>query len=83
LYFDNRSAIGPCAPQIAAPAGRSAPVDVPSGEVKLNNEFTVPAPARPSRSISDGDQSVRQTGNGNNGNSKYMMTPVIRVVSVQ
>jgi len=34
----------------------------------------------------DGDQSIKQTGNNNgNGksNSKYMMTPVIRIVSVQ
>ena len=82
LYFDNPSATGPCAPQIAAPAGRSAPVDVPSGEVKLNNEFTVTGSGTTITLDFDGDQSVRQTGNGN-GNGKYMMTPVIRVVSVQ
>ena len=88
LYFDNPSATGPCAPQIAAPAGKSAPVDIPSGEVKLNNEFTVTGSGTTITLDFDGDQSVRQTGSGNgngNGNStgKYMMTPVIRVVSVQ
>jgi hypothetical protein len=36
----------------------------------------------------DGDQSIHQTGSGNgngngNKNGKYMMMPVIRVVSVQ
>jgi len=90
LYFDNASATGPCAPQIAAPAGRSAPVDIPSGEVKLNNEFTVSGSATTITLDFDGDQSVRQTGSGNgngngngNANGKYMMVPVIRVVSVQ
>jgi hypothetical protein len=34
----------------------------------------------------DGDQSVKQTGSDNgkgNSNTKYLMTPVIRIVSVQ
>jgi hypothetical protein len=87
LYFDNPSAAGPCAPQIAAPAGRAAPVDVPSGEVKLNNEFTVSGSATTITLDFDGDQSVRQTGsgngNGNGNNTKYMMVPVIRIVSIQ
>ena len=90
LYFDSPSAGGPCAPVIAAPAGRSAPVDIPSGEVKLNNEFTVSKSATTITLDFDGDQSVRQTGSGNgngngngNANTKYMMVPVIRVVSVQ
>jgi hypothetical protein len=88
IYFDNPSATGPCAPQIAPPAGRSAPVDVPSGEVKLNNEFTLTSAGTTITLDFDGDQSVRQTGSGNgngkgNDNTKYMMSPVIRVVSVQ
>jgi hypothetical protein len=62
-------------------------VDIPSGQVILNNEFTVTSAATTMLLDLDGDQSVRQTGsangNGNgNGNSKYMMSPVIRVVSV-
>jgi hypothetical protein len=67
-------------------------VDIPSGEVKLNHQFSVTAGGSTMLLDFDGDQSVRQTGNGNsngrggsNGGSKmkYMMSPVIRVVSVQ
>jgi len=85
LYFDNASGGAACAPSIAAPAGKSAPVDVPSGEVKLNHEFAITGSATTMLLDFDGDQSVKQTGgNGKgNANTKYMMTPVIRVVSVQ
>jgi hypothetical protein len=94
IYFDASSVGGPCAPQIAPPAGASAPVDIPSGEVKLNNEFTLASAGTTILLDFDGDQSVRQTGSGNgnagngnagngNSNTKYMMVPVIRVVSVQ
>ena len=90
IYFDNASVGGPCAAQIAAPAGQSAPVDIPSGEVKLNNEFTVSGSGTKIVLDFDGDQSVHQTGsvNGNGHgnaptNTKYVMSPVIRVVSVQ
>jgi hypothetical protein len=92
IYFDNASATGPCAPTIAAPAGLSAPVDIPSGQVILNNEFTLTGAGTTITLDFDGDQSVRQTGSGNgngngnggsNGNTKYMMSPVIRIVSVQ
>jgi len=92
LYFDNASATGPCAPQIAAPAGTSAPVEIPSGEVKLNNEFTVASTGTTMLLDFDGDQSVHQTGSDNGsgngrgssgGTTKYMMSPVIRLVSVQ
>ena len=88
LYFDNASSGAACAPSIAAPAGKSASVDVPSGEVKLNHEFTITGSATTMLLDFDGDQSVKQTGsdNGNgkgNGNTKYLMTPVIRIVSVQ
>jgi hypothetical protein len=87
IYFDNASAAGPCAPVIAPPAGRSAPVDIPSGEVKLNNEFTLTGAGLTITLDFDGDQSVKQTGSGNgngkgNDNTKYMMTPVIRILSV-
>ncbi len=96
IYFDAPSVGGPCAPQIAPPAGTSAPVDIPSGDVKLNNEFTLASAGTTILLDFDGDQSVRQTGSGNgnagngngnggnpNSNTKYMMVPVIRVVSVQ
>jgi hypothetical protein len=82
IYFDAPS-VGPaCAPQIAPPAGLNVAVDIPSGEVKLNHEFTVTASATTMLLDFDGDQSIHQTGNGNK-NGKFMMSPVIRVVSVQ
>ena len=69
IYFDAPSVGGPCAPAIPAPAGTSAPVDIPSGEVKLNNEFTVSGTGTTMVLDFDGDQSIRQTGSGNgNGN---------------
>jgi hypothetical protein len=88
IYFDNASVGGPCAPQIPAPAGTSAPVDVPSGEVKLNNEFTLTTAGTTILLDFDGDQSVHTTGGGNgngngNSNTKYMMVPVVRLVSIQ
>lgn len=99
LYFDTASSGAACAPTITAPAGASAPVEIPSGVVKLNHEFTVAATGSTMLLDFDGDRSVKQTGSGNGGgsngngngrggsntssNTKYMMTPVIRVVSVQ
>jgi Domain of unknown function (DUF4382) len=54
-------------------------VTIPSGTLKLNREFTVPAGGAMTMTLDfDGDKSVKQTGNG-----KYMMTPVIAIVSVQ
>jgi len=89
LYFDQPSSGPPCAASITKPGGSSAPVTIPSGEVKLNNEFTLTTAGTTITLDFDGDQSVHQTGGGNgrgNGNGasgKYMMSPVIRVVSVQ
>jgi hypothetical protein len=92
LYFDNPSSGPACAPTISAPAGDSAAVKIPSGEVKLNQEFTVTTGGTTMLLDFDGDQSVKQTGSsngngsgrgGSNGDpSTYIMTPVIRVVSV-
>jgi hypothetical protein len=79
IYFDNAAAGDACAPSIAAPAGRSANVTIPSGEVKLNREFDVTAATTTTMLLDfDGDRSVRDMGNG-----QYSMTPVIAVVSVQ
>lgn len=93
IFFDNAASGGACASQIAAPAGATAAVEIPSGEVKLNNEFTLTSAGTTITLDFDGDRSVRQTGSGNsngNGNgssnasrTRYMMNPVIRVVSVQ
>ena len=78
LYFDNAASGDACAATIAAPAGRNAPLEIPSGEVKLNRQFTVPASGSTTMLLDfDGDRSIRETGNG-----RYMMTPVIAVVSV-
>jgi hypothetical protein len=78
LYFDT-AADGPaCAPTIAAPAGRSASVTIPSGEVKLNRQFELTTEAKTILVDFDGDRSVVETGNGG-----YRMTPVIAIVSVE
>jgi hypothetical protein len=79
LYFENASDGPACATTIAAPAGRSASVEIPSGEVKLNREFNVAASGATTMLIDfDGDRSVTETGNG-----RFRMTPVVAVVSVQ
>ena len=78
IYFDNPSSGPACAASIGVPAGSSAAVDIPSGELKLNREFDLTSTTATSILLDfDGDQSVKKTGNG-----KYMMTPVIAVVSV-
>jgi hypothetical protein len=79
LYFDNPSTGDPCAPSIAAPQGRQEAVDIPSGEVKLNRQFEVKDTAATTMLLDfDGDKSVRETGNG-----RFVMTPVIEIVSVK
>jgi len=79
LHFDNAAAGAPCAATVTAPEGRSAAVDVPSGEVRLNRNFEVDADSATTMLIDfDGDRSIHETGNG-----RYMMQPVITVVSVQ
>jgi hypothetical protein len=79
IYFDNASSGPACATTIDAPAGNFAQVTIPSGEVKLNREFDVPAAGATTMLVDfKGDQSVNLTGSGT-----YMMSPVIAVVSVQ
>ena len=80
--------VDPCAAELTLKSTLTTPpttlekgisVDVPSGTLKLNREFTVPAGGATTITLDfDGDKSVHQTGNG-----KYKMTPVISVVSVQ
>jgi len=84
IYFDNGSGGAACSGSIAAPSGKSASVDIPSGEVKLNHEFTVSSGATTMTLDFDGDKSIKAAGSGKgNSPTKYMMTPVIRVASVQ
>lgn len=79
LYFENASGGAACATTIPAPAGRSAAVEIPSGEVKLNRQFQVPEGGTTTMLLDfDGDRSIRETGNG-----RFMMSPVIAIVSVQ
>jgi hypothetical protein len=98
IYFNGPSSGGPCGASVTAP-GTGVPVEIPSGEVKLNHPFTVATTGTTITLDFDGEQSIHQTGggNGNGGNGKgngngngggksdgkYMMSPVIRVVSVQ
>jgi hypothetical protein len=79
LYFDAPSAGPACGPSIGAPGGRSAPVTIPSGVVRLNREFDLTTGNATTIVLDfDGDKSVHETGNG-----RFMMQPVISVVSVQ
>jgi hypothetical protein len=79
LYFDNESSGPACASSIAAPLGRSAPLTIPSGVVRLNRQFEVSSDTRHSMLLDfDGDRSIRETGSG-----KFMMTPVITIVSFE
>jgi len=78
LFFDNTSSGAACASSIAPPAGASATLDIPSGEVKLNREFDVSASTVMTMLIDfDGNGSIHLTGNG-----RYMMSPVITILSV-
>ncbi len=56
----------------------AAPVDVPSGEIKLNREFDLASGGTKNILLDfDGDTSIRERGNGT-----FFMQPVIAVVSV-
>jgi Domain of unknown function (DUF4382) len=79
LYFDNPAAGPACSPIITPPLGQNAPLEISSGEIKLNREFDIIA-GRPTTILLDfdGDQSIHQTGN-----NRYRMNPVIGIVSVQ
>ena len=79
LYFSNASAGLACATSLPTPSGDSADVTIPSGELKLNQEFDLSSTSATTILLDfDGDQSVKALGNGN-----YLMSPVITVVSVQ
>jgi len=78
LFFDNASTGSACASSIAPPAGASAPLDIPSGEVKLTRGFDVSATSVMTMLLDfDGNGSIHATGNG-----RYMMSPVITILSV-
>jgi hypothetical protein len=78
IYWDNPSTGPACAPTIIAPLGGFSEVTVPSGKIHLNRQFTIDAGATTTITLDfDGDKSLKQTGNG-----KYMMQPVIAIMSV-
>jgi len=59
-------------------AGAKATLTIPSGEVKLNRGFDLPANGTTTITLDfDGDKSIHQTGTGT-----YMMSPVIAIKSV-
>ena len=77
--YDKPAAGNACDTSIAEPAPAIATLTIPSGEVKLNRQFTVPEAGSTTMLLDfDGDRSIVQTGNGS-----YMMKPVITVVSAQ
>lgn len=68
-----------CAATMTPPAGLIGNVEIPSGEVKLNRQFTIPEGGATKILIDfDGDRSVHAMGNG-----RFSMTPVIAIMSVE
>jgi hypothetical protein len=79
IYFENASSGLACDATLTTPLGTKASVTIPSGELKLNRQFDLAEGGGLSILLDfDGDKSVKLTGSG-----KYMMTPVIGVISVQ
>ena len=63
LDFSNASAGLACATSLPTPAGDSADVTIPSGELKLNQEFDLSSTSATTILLDfDGDQSVRALG---------------------
>jgi hypothetical protein len=52
LYFDNQASGSACDSSIPPPMGQNAPLEIPSGEIKLNREFDVTA-GRPTTILLD------------------------------
>lgn len=84
LYFGGtKTEEAACMTTLAAPTAGPTPVtshalEIPSGEVKLIQPFELTGTGTTTIELDfDGDQSVRQTGNG-----RYRMTPVIKILAV-
>jgi hypothetical protein len=78
IYWNNPSTGPACSPTITAPLGTFSEATVPSGTLHLNRQFTIESGATTTVTLDfDGDKSIKQTGNG-----KYMMQPVIAILSV-
>jgi Domain of unknown function (DUF4382) len=81
IYFDVAPPADAPACTAAAPvlvSTNSANVTIPSGEVKLNRGFDLPADGTTTITLDfDGDKSINLTGNG-----RYTMSPVISIKQV-
>lgn len=78
IYFDNPSTGPACDRIIQAPAGRRSVVAVPSGEVRIDQEFDIVGGTNAVIVLAlDAQQSIIDMGNG-----RYQMTPIMGVVSV-
>jgi hypothetical protein len=81
IYFGGTKTAEPaCAATLAPPAGfaSNAPLEIPSGEVKLNREFELVADGTTTIELDfDGDKSITLTGS-----NRYRMTPVIGIKGV-
>jgi len=83
IFFGGTATGDPaCASTLTGPGGSgvtSSRLEIPSGEVKLIQPFALTTTGTTTIELDfDGAQSVHQTGNG-----RYMMSPVIRVLSVK
>lgn len=81
IYFGGTATAEPaCAATLAPPTGftSSPPLEIPSGEVKLNREFQLVANGTTTIDLDfDGDKSITLTGS-----NRYRMTPVIGIKGV-
>jgi hypothetical protein len=75
IFFDSPSNGPACAASIAPPTGSTAPVDVPSGDLRLNHEFDLTSSMATIVLDFDGNTSIHRQGNGD-----YTMTPVVSIV---
>jgi hypothetical protein len=79
IYFDNPASGEPCASIISTPAGRSAAVAIPSGDVRISEPFDVSTISATTITLDfNGDASITQNAGG-----AYIMNPVITVDSVK
>ena len=72
IYFDSGPSGGAACSAIAPATGDVYPVEISSGEIKLNRQFTLEEGSNMVITLDfDGDKSIRENGNGNgNGNGK-------------
>lgn len=93
IHFDNEStSVTACAPSITVAGTQFTQVQVPSGEVTLNRQFTLEPDAVVNMLLDfDGDKSIREQGGGGRGNGggtstpedgRYSLQPVVSVISV-